>query len=151
MKITIDNFDGAGARDYSAYACAEHPPKITRKLNQPTHATLAFVSDDPAFVVPASGGRIKIARSDGIALFTGYLTASPELEYLGVGQRGPAYRYQLTTQSDEWMLDRTLLPHRPAFIMRTAGAMLRQLALDAGGALLDLTSVDDIETQLSYT
>ena len=35
--------------------------------------------------------------------------------------------------------------------MRTAGAMLRQLALDAGDTSLDLTNIDDIETQPSYT
>src|SRR5438045_1357366 len=101
MQITIDNFDGAGARDYSAYGCSEGLPRILRKLNQPTHAALALVSDDPTFVVPASGGRIKLTRGDGVALFTGYLTASPQLEYVGVGQRGPAYRYQLVAQSDE--------------------------------------------------
>src|SRR5438876_9921555 len=125
MNITIDNSDGAGARDSSVYASSEALPKILRKLNHPTHATLALVSDDPAFVVPASGGRIKIIRSDGVALFTGYLPASPQLEYLGAGQRGPAYRYQLTAQSDEWLLDQILLPHRPAFVMPAGGAMLR--------------------------
>lgn len=151
MKITIDSFDGAGAREYSAFADAEHLPKITRKLNQPTIATLALVADDPAFVVPASGGRIKVTRADGVSLFTGYLTAEPEFEYLGWSQRGPVYRYQLNAQSDEWLLDQHLLPQRPAFVMRTAGAMIRQLTQDAGGGTLDVTGIDNIETQPSYT
>lgn len=150
MQITIDNFDGAGARAYTAYACADNLPKITRRLNQPSTATLALVSDDPAFVAPASGGRIKITRTDGVSLFTGYLTAAPELEYRGQGQRGPAYRYQIAAQSDEWPLDQQLLPNRAAFVQRTAGAMLRQLTQDAGGTSLDITGVDDIKPQPSY-
>src|SRR4051812_19798923 len=127
MKITIDNLDSAGARDYSAYACSESLPKISRKLNQPSHAALTVVSDNPAFVVPASGGRVKITRTDGVHLFTGYLTAAPGFEYLGWGQRGPIYRYQLSAQSDDWLLDQKRLPQRPAFVMRTAGAVMRQL------------------------
>jgi hypothetical protein len=150
MIITIDNFDGAGARDYTAYACAENLPTITRKLNQPSASILALVADDPAFVIPASGGRIKITRTDGVSLFTGYLTAAPELEYMGEGQRGPAYRYRLAAQSDEWPLDRQLLPNRAAFVMRTAGAMVRQLTQDAGGTALDVTGVDSIEAQPAY-
>ncbi len=150
MKITIDNFDGAGARDYTAYACAETLPAITRTLNQPSSATLALVSDDPAFVAPASGGRIKITRADSVGLFTGYLTAAPQLDYLGAGQSGPAYRYQLTAQSDEWLLDQQLLPNRAAFVQRATGAMLRQLTQDAAGSAFDITGVDNIETQPAY-
>src|SRR4051812_208089 len=151
MIITIDSFDGAGSRDYSEFVCAKALPKVTRTLNQPASAALALIADDPAFVVPASGGRIKITRADGVSLFTGYLATEPEFEYLGWAQRGPAYRYQLTAQGDEWLLNQKLLPQRPAFVMRTAGAMLRQLTEDAAGSAFDVTGIDDIETQPSYT
>src|SRR4051812_37186122 len=151
MIITIDNFDGFGPRDYTAFVCAEEFPRISRKLNLPSRATLALISDDPAFIVPISGARIKITRADGVSLFTGYLTAASEREYVGDGQLGPAYRYGLAAQSDEWLLDRVRLPQRPAFVIRTAGDMLRQLTLDSGGTAFDVTDVDDIETLPSYT
>src|SRR5205823_1304999 len=107
--------------------------------------------DDPAFLVPVSAGRLKVTRNDGVSLFTGYLTAALEFEYLGWAQRGPAYRYQIHAQSDEWLLDQKLLPQRSTFVMRTAGAIVRQMTADAGGATLDVTGVDDIETQPSYS
>jgi hypothetical protein len=150
MNITIDNFDGVGPRDYSALADADNLPRISRKLNQPQSATLALVSEDPAFVVPASGARIRFDRADGVSLFTGYLAAAPQLEYLGFAQRGPAYRYTLLARSDEWLLDQKLLPRRPAFVMRTAGAIVRQLTQDLSSTFI-LTDIDDIESQPSYS
>ena len=35
MKLTIDNFDGVGARDYTPWIAEEEPPKIVRQLNAP--------------------------------------------------------------------------------------------------------------------
>src|SRR5437588_600894 len=108
--LTINNFDGAGARDYSTVLELAPPPKITRKLNHPSNATLALVSADPAFVPPVTGGRIKLIRADGVSLFTGYLSESPKLKYLGWTPAGKAYRYHIAAQSDEWLLDQALLP-----------------------------------------
>ena len=34
MKLTIDNLDGAGVRDYTTYVDTEQLPKITRVLNR---------------------------------------------------------------------------------------------------------------------
>src|SRR6266404_3579585 len=130
MILTIDNHDGAGARDYTAALESERLPKIVRKLNRPARAQLSLISDDPQFVVPAAGGRIKISRADGYAYFTGYLTSEPEFEYLGWGQHGPVYRYLLEAAGDEWVLDRKRILQRPTLTSRTVGAALKQITED---------------------
>lgn len=145
MIITIDNFDGAGVREYTAMVDAEHPPKIARKLNRAAQAELSLVSDDPQFVVPAAGGRIKIGRGDGYFYFTGNLTSSPEFEYLGWGEKGPAHRYFIQARSDEWALDRKRVVQRPPFVMRSAGASLRQLTEDISPGAFDLSGVDELD------
>lgn len=144
MILTISNLD------YTSSLDAQVPPKITRKLNHPGTATLTLVSDDPAFAVPATGARIKLTRADGVSLFTGYLAALPVAEYLGFGVRGPAYRYAITAQGDEWLLDQKLMPVRAALVSRTAGDILRQLTRDVAGSAFDVSAVDDVEAQPSY-
>ncbi len=150
MKLTIDNFDGAGARDYTANIDADASPRIQRRLNRPSHLTVGLIAAGPDFVVPASGARIVLAREDGIALFTGYTSAVPDYEYLGWGERGPAYRYSVAALSDEFLLDRRCIADRAPFVDRTAGDILRQLVGDTG-APVDTTQVDAVDTIPSYS
>ena len=35
MNLLIDNNDGLGQQDYTAYVDVDHLPKITRRLNRP--------------------------------------------------------------------------------------------------------------------
>jgi hypothetical protein len=145
MQLTIDNLDGFGPRDYTSAISADAAPKITRQLNQPSAFAATLIADNAQFVVPSEGGRVILARADGVKLFTGYLTQAPEFEYLGWGERGPVYRYALVAQSDEYILDRKMLPARAPFTARTAGAILKQLAADLLPASFDVTGVQDVE------
>jgi hypothetical protein len=147
MIVTIDNHDGAGARDYTPALESERLPKIVRKLNRPAKAQLSLISDDPQFVVPAVGGRIKISRADGYAYFTGYLTSEPGFEYLGWGQHGPVYRYLVDATGDEWVLDRKRMLQRPTLTSRTVGAVLKQITEDILPGAFDTTQVQDLELQ----
>src|SRR5579871_6564069 len=110
MKLQIDNLDGNGPLDYSAAIDGMKLPRIVRKLNQAAEMRASLVSTGTAFVVPANGGRVILAKSNGQNIFTGYLMAAPEFEYLGWGERGPVYRYNLVAKSDEAILDRKRLP-----------------------------------------
>src|SRR6266513_1147987 len=112
MIFTIDSFDGAGARDYTRFLDAENPARIKRKLNEPEQLIAFVVAEATQMIVPSVGGRVVIARADGYKLFTGYLSAAPEFEYLGWTQSGPAYRYKLQALSDEFILDRKVLSRR---------------------------------------
>lgn len=151
MKLTIDNFDNRGPVDYSAWIDAETPPHIRRRLNQPSELSFALVAGQPQFVVPIEGARVLLARSNGSLLFTGYLAAAPEYEYLGWGVCGPAYRYSLLAISDELLLDRKTLPSRGPFLGRTAGDVLRQLAEDTLPGALDYSAVQPLDVIPSFS
>ena len=88
MKLTIDNYDGLGQQDYSAFFDAEHLPMLKRRLNRATEMQACLASSDAAFRVPASGARVVLQRNDGYKVFTGYLTAAPQQQYLGGTQSG---------------------------------------------------------------
>ncbi len=143
MNLTLDN------RDYTASLDADHPPRVLRRLNRPAEMRAWLVADTPAFLVPAAGARVILSRGD-TRLFTGYLSAPPEYEYLGWGHRGPVYRYVLVALGDEALLDRKVLPRRAPFALRTAGNALRQLAEDVAPGAFDTAALADVVTLPSY-
>jgi hypothetical protein len=149
MQITIDNLDGFGPRDYTSALSSDAVPQIARRLNLPSEFSATLIADSPQFVVPCEGGRVVLARADGVKLFTGYLTQVPEFEYLGWGERGPVYRYALLAKSDEYILDRKMLSSRAPFANRTAGAIVKQLATDLLPGSFDVTAVQDAGTVTS--
>ena len=145
MRLTIDN------TDYSAALDSERLPKITRRLNQPDELRAALIAASPLFVVPAPGARVLLERDDGSALFTGYVTAAPEHEYLGWSERGPAYRYALEAAGDEAPLDAKMLSRRPPFVLRSAGGILRLMTEDLLPGQYELAGVEDVETIPYFT
>jgi hypothetical protein len=145
MKLTIDNFDNRGPVDYSGWIDSEVRPRIRRRLNQPSDLSFALIAALPQFVVPAEGARVALARSNGAPLFTGYISAAAEYEYLGWAECGPAFRYSLVAAGDELLLDRKALPSRAPFVARTAGDVLRQLADDASPDALDCSATQPVD------
>ena len=150
MKLQIDNLDGHGTRDYTSSIDSSRSPQLVRRLNKPAELTFSLVADDPDFVVPASGARVTLGRSNGEDVFTGYLKQAPVFEYLGWGQRGPVYRYNLVARSDEFVLDRKRLPNRPPFVDRGGGSALRQLTEDLLPGVFDTTAAQDGDTLMRY-
>ena len=149
MNLLIDNNNGLGPQDYTSYIDGDRLPQISRKLNQPAVMTATLVAADPKFECPVLGARIILQRSDGYALFTGYLTTSPEQEYLGYGQV-PAWRFILIATDDSCLLDHNELPARTPFASRTAGNALATLASDALPGGLDESGVEDVSTVNQY-
>ena len=150
MKLQIDNLDGAGPRDYTDSIDAAHAPLVTRKLNQPAELRFSLLQIGANFIVPVRGARVLLGRSNGQDVFTGYVAADPEYEYLGWGERGVMYRYTLVARSDEAQLDEKLLPARSPFVARSAGDALRQLTRDARAGVLDTSGVQDLDVLPSY-
>ena len=145
MKLQIDNNDGLGLVDYTSAIDGSTPPQVVRKLNQPAELRMSLVADVPTFVVSGTGARIILACADGQTIFTGYLIASPVFEYLGWGEQGPVYRYQLSAQSDEVLLNEKRLPELCPFVERSAGNALRQLTQDLLPGVFDTSQVQDLD------
>ncbi len=150
MKLTIDNLQGQGAQDYTGAVDWTKPPKVQRKGNQPTELQFSLVANSPGFVIPVVGARVALGKTNGSDVFTGYVVAAPEYEYLGWGEQGPVYRYNLAAQSDEILLDQKALPNRSPFVVRSAGNALRQLAQDLLPGEFDTSEVQDVDTLASY-
>jgi hypothetical protein len=150
MKLRIDNLDGFGPRDYTSSIDGSHYPQVVRRLNQPSELRFSLVADSPDFVVPVTGARVTLGRINGQDVFTGFLMQAPVFEYLGWGERGPAYRYDLVAQSDEGLLDEKRLPDRCPFLDRSAGDALRQLTEDLLPGVFDTSAVQDLDTLAWY-
>lgn len=149
MKLQIDNLDGAGPRDYTLTIDAANTPRITRKLNQPSELRFSLLLG-PDLVVPRRGARVMLGRANGQDVFTGYITASPEYEFLGWGQQGPEYRFNILALSDETALDEKRLPSRSPFVARSGGDALRALADSVLPGALNTSAVQDLDILPAY-
>ncbi len=143
MRLTIDNNDGQGPQDYTAFLDASKSPQLKRKLNGPTKLQFSLVAGPGGFVVPTVGARVTLGRSNGSDVFTGYVVTSPAHEYLGWAEKGPVYRYELEALSDEMVLDQKAAPPHTPFVGRSAGDALRQLSEDALAGWFEYSGVDN--------
>jgi hypothetical protein len=151
MKLTIDNLQGQGPQDYTAALDGTKLPRVERKLNQPAELQFSLLANSPGFVIPVTGARVTLGKANGSDVFTGYVTGSPQYEYLGWGEQGPVYRYNVVAQSDEVLLDQKALPNRSPFVDRSAGDALRQLAQDLLPGRFDTSAVQDVDTLATYS
>ncbi len=151
MKLTIDNLQGQGPQDYTGALDGTNLPRVERKHNQPAELQFSLLANSPSFVVPVTGARVTLGRTNGSEVFTGYVTEAPQYEYLGWGEQGPVYRYKLVAQSDEVLLDQKALPNRSPFVGRSAGNALRQLAQDVLPGGFDTTGLQDVDTLAIYS
>jgi hypothetical protein len=65
MKLQIDNLDGHGLRDYTAAIDGSRSPKLMRRFNKPAELQFSLLADGPDFVVPASGARVMLGKTNG--------------------------------------------------------------------------------------
>lgn len=150
MRITIDNLSGNGAIDYTGSLDGTIAPQSNRKLNMPSEFKCSLLGNATGFVAPVAGARVSVTKANGEFVFTGYLIEAPQCEYLGWGEAGPVYRYNLVATSDEILLDQKSLPNRAPFAERTAGSALRQLATDLLPGEFDVSGVQDLDVLASY-
>src|ERR1700733_7604604 len=141
MKLLIDNLDGHGAVDYTDSVEMTKGPTIVRKLNSPSEFKFSLVSANSSFIVPVQAARILLVRSDGSNVFTGYLTTAPSYQYLGWGDKGLQYAYDVVALSDAMLLNQKAPPPEPPFVAQTAGGASGRLTLDAMPGWFDLTGV----------
>jgi hypothetical protein len=105
VRITIDNFDGGGARDYTAALSAPLPGvaplKITRSLDAAARCTGMLDVNATGLPVPARRARVVITNDGGVVLFTGSLATAPERIYAGVATTGSVYRLAFRAADDD--------------------------------------------------
>lgn len=134
MRITIDNFDGAGARDYSGTVAADGPLKIERTLNAPSRCMGVLDLSATTLPAPVRRGRVVVTSDAGTMLFTGYLATEPASVYAGVATTGPVHRLSFSAVSDEWLLDKQTIAAGNTGLAQPSGELLRTLTnrVDAG-------------------
>lgn len=145
MKLQIDNLDGFGPRDCTSAIDGSRLPQIIRKLNKPAELRVSLVANNASFLVPVVGARVTLGKTNGQDVFTGYLMQAPAFEYLGWGEQGPVYRYNLIVQSDDALLNEKRLPDRCPFVERSAGNALRQLTQDLLPGVFDTSQTQDLD------
>ena len=142
MKLLIDNFDGLGAQDYTAFVALDKSPTVLRKLNSPAELRFGLGAEDGNLVVPAIGGRVTLTLNNGNDLFTGYVVQTPAYQYLGWADRGSVYRYGIVALSDVMLMDQKAPPPHPPFVDRNAGDAFRQLTAEALPGWFDVSGIE---------
>lgn len=130
MKVTIDNFDGNGAVDYSQCVVASEKEKfvIRRQMNKPSLCSFFAAPAAAGLTMPVRNGRIVVADDSGNVLFTGYLDVEPALELVGQDSAGAVYQAQVSAVSDEVLLDQQPMPVMLAGVSQTAFQLLESLS-----------------------
>jgi hypothetical protein len=142
MKLLIDNLDGLGAQDYTAFVDSSKHPSLVRKLNSPAELKFGLVAGTRSLVVPVIGGRVTLTLSNGNDLFTGYILQTPTYQYLGWADRGLSYRYEIDALSDVMLMDQKAPPAHPPFVDRNAGSAFEQLTAEAVPGWFDTSGVE---------
>jgi hypothetical protein len=140
MKLTIDNYDGNGAVDYTSSVVAGRPFRILRRLNQPVTCECTLLPA-ASLATPVRNARITVADDQGLLLFTGYIAGEPALELAGQSTTGAVYPLFVSALGDEMLLDRQPIPQTGAVYGASAGS--------AAQAMLTRSEVQGITTALS--
>jgi hypothetical protein len=151
MKLLIDNFDGLGALDYTAFVDTSNSTSVLRKLNAPAEFAFALNVGAENASVPVTGARVRLTLSNGNDLFTGYIVETPIYQYQGWADRGLIYRYEIVALSDVMLMDRKAPPPHPPFVDRNAGDALRELTADALPGWFDISGVAAADAIPYYT
>ncbi|HLB91944.1 MAG TPA: hypothetical protein VJK27_06370 [Terriglobales bacterium] len=131
MNITIDNLDGLGPLDYTAFVDRKNNPSLVRKLNAAAELKFGLLGGLGGSAVPVIGGRVMLTLDNGNDLFTGYILQTPTYQYLGWSDGSPTYRYEIDALSDVMLMDRKAPPPHPPFVDRNAGDAFDQLTAEA--------------------
>jgi hypothetical protein len=142
MKLLIDNLDGRGAQDYTAFVDSSKSPSLVRKLNSPAELKLGLVAGDGSLAAPVISARVVLSLSNGNDLFTGYIVQTPTYQYQGWADRGLIYRYEIKALSDVMLMDQKAPPPHPPFVDRNAGDAFRQLTAEALPGWFDVSGVE---------
>jgi hypothetical protein len=101
VRVTIDNLDGAGARDYSAALSADGPLKVERVLHAASRCSGLLDVAPFGLPVPVRGARVVVMNDAGATLFSGYVATDAERIYAGIATTGSVHRVAFSAVSDD--------------------------------------------------
>jgi hypothetical protein len=105
VKLTINNFDGNGAVDYTGCIVEGSTFRIERTLNAPSLFYVSLLPAAASLPIPVRNARVICANDSGNILFTGYLAIEPEMVLAGAATPGQVYVAEVTAVSDEILLN----------------------------------------------
>jgi hypothetical protein len=139
IRLELDNGDLRGRVDYTRYLAApsQSPMVLRDRLNLPALLDFVLLPADEEFVPPRRSAYVRLTGlADALppggprvpgALFTGYVTSEPVMEYIGVRNGAPLYGYRVEATSEEYLLNVKRIGVVPPFLNQTAGQILRAL------------------------
>ncbi len=132
MPLTLTIKVGDVTTDYTRFL-SQDSVQITEGINVPTVMQMSL-NPFGNFTVPPARAYVDLYSSKyGRSLFTGFIAAFPERVYLARAavaqdQDGQLFRYDMTCTSDEHLLNIKAIPFVPAYINRTQGQILTDIA-----------------------
>lgn len=145
VKLTINNFDGNGAVDYTGCIIEGAAFRVERTLNAPSLFYVSLLPSAAALPVPARNGRVVLADDNGNLLFTGYLAVEPAMVLAGESTTGQVYVAEVTAVSDDILLNRAALAKEFFSYGQTADKTFASLA--GGLGVSEITA--NLTTQLN--
>lgn len=137
LRLTITV--GGQEIDYSKYVDWKGL-RVQEDLNLPSKITFSLIPSDSAFKSPPQRAYVKLTSDRWMrSLFTGYIASEPKRSYIApapsvFGEQGfvgiPAqlFQYSVIATSDEHLLNIKAVPFIPAFVNRSQGQILSDLA-----------------------
>lgn len=129
MKLLVNG------SDYTACLAAEPALKVERTLNKPSTCTFALADGQSGLATPLRDQFVEVTADNGTVLFTGYVYTDAFDAYAGEGIAGPSYLTHVGAISEEYVLDRQVVPTFGGGANQGAGDMLGAITsrLDARG------------------
>lgn len=122
---------GGVEEDYTRYV-DEKSIRIVEQLSVPTQMTFILTPIGKRFKVPVARAYVTLySMANEKSVFTGFITSPPKLDYLartGLSQGGQLFSYSISCMSDEHLLNCKAVPFIPAYVNRTQGQILTDLA-----------------------
>lgn len=134
--------------------------RIREEANLPSQISFALTPSTKVFQVPPARAYVQVYSTKyARSVFTGFVVAHPERKFLGLSQvaptsaQGQLYEYSVSCSSDEYLLNMKSVPFIPAFVNRTQGQILSDLAEVLCPGFFDTTMVasGDIVPYFEYS
>lgn len=118
-------------------------PVKTDKINQSELLDFKLAAGYPGFVKLTRGAYIKIFTDTYGYWFTGYVTNDPELEYLGIKNKVPAWGYKYEASADEYILSLKPIGLVHPFMNVYMGDIIKRLAEYLAPGVFNTTNVQN--------